>query len=166
MGLVNPEGYIALSLFPHLSVLPPVYPISCSIFLIHAAVMMAINLTVLVSCVIATTLLASTFAEKFSLSRRRVTLWYTTHILAFSISVIAIAWAIRNAFEGPTFSLASAVIAITACIFALSLVKPLKARLEVLVGWKRNPMKATAGMRKFRITDTTRTRHSIIQLLQ
>lgn len=134
----------------------PVYPISCSVFLIHAAVMVAVNLTVLGLCVIATTLLGSTFADQLSLSQQRVALWYTARILAFAISIIAILWAIRDSLKGPSFSFASAFIAITAFIFALSLLEPLKPRLEVLLRWKRNPVKARAGViRKFGATDTT-----------
>jgi hypothetical protein len=128
------------------SVLPhPVYPISCSTFLIHAAVMVAVNLTVLASFVIATTLLGRILAGRVCSSQKRVALWYTARILAFTISIIAIPWAVWDSVEGPSFSFAAATVAVAACVFALSLVDPLKARLETVVGLRRSDDDGRSG---------------------
>lgn len=119
----------------------PAYPISCSVFFIHAIVMTTINLAVLVSFVTCTILLGGIFARKPCSSRLRVALWYTVRIPGFVISIMAVFWAVRDSVEGPSFSFASASVAVAVSVFALSLVEPLKERLETLAGLARKRIK-------------------------
>lgn len=54
---------------------------------------------------------------------------------------MAVFWAVRDSVEGPSFSFASASVAVAASVFALSLVEPLKERLETLAGLARKRIK-------------------------
>jgi hypothetical protein len=102
-----------------------------------------------------TTLLGSIFAGKLCSSRQHVALWYTARILTFVISIMTVFWAVRDTVDGPSFSFASAIVAIAASIFALSLVEPLKERLETLFGSARNRVETRAHLvRKLKSTDT------------